>query len=384
MRLVHIYSGNLYGGVEHSLAAMAAAAPPGVRQTFALAYDGRLRRELDRAGAEVVMIGAARARVPWTIWRARRELAALLKAVDRRGEAPVVVLAHSLWALAVLGHAARGAGALTALYLHNPPTSALWPDEWARRTPIDVAIANSRYTARISQPFVPDVTIECVHPPVAMVEQAGSDRVDVRRELATPPDDVVILQASRMQEWKGHRALVGALSAIQDLTNWTAWIAGGMQKADERAYEAGLRRAVAEAGLGERVRFLGERADVARLARAADVYCQPNHDPEPFGVVFVEALAAGLAVVTTDAGGAREIVATECGRLVPQGDGAALAAALRTLVTDVPLRKSLGAHGPARARSLCDAQTQTARLMRFLRGAAEKGASLVAVPAARA
>jgi glycosyltransferase involved in cell wall biosynthesis len=384
MRLVHIYSGNLYGGVEHALAAMAAVAPTGVRQTFALAYDGRLRRELDRAGAEVVMIGAARARVPWTIWRARRELAALLKPVDRPGAAPVVALAHSLWALAVLGHAARGAGALTAVYLHNPPTSALWPDEWARRTPIDFAIANSRYTARISQPFLPDVTIECVHPPVDMVQPAVSDRAEVRRELATRPDDVVILHASRMQAWKGHHALVGALSEIRDLTNWTAWIAGGVQKADERAYEADIRRAVAEAGLVERVRFLGERADVDRLARGADIYCQPNRDPEPFGVVFVEALAAGLAVVTTDAGGVKEIVTPECGRLVPQGDVPALATALRTLVTDDPLRQSLGAQGPARARSLCDARTQTARLMRFLWGAAEKGASLVAMPAARA
>jgi glycosyltransferase involved in cell wall biosynthesis len=384
MRLVHIYSGNLYGGIEHALAAMAAVAPSGVRQTFALAYDGRLRHELDRAGAEVVLIGAAKARAPWTIWRARRELAAILKPSERPGQAPVVALAHSLWALAVLGHAARGAGALTAAYLHNPPTSALWPDEWARRTPIDIAVANSRYTARVSRPFIPEVTIECVHPPVAMIEPTASDRVEVRRELATPPDHVVILQASRMQAWKGHRALVEGLSANRDLTNWTAWIAGGAQRADERAHEAEIRRAVTDAGLEGRVRFLGERADVPRLARAADIYCQPNRDPEPFGVVFVEALAAGLAVVATDAGGAREIVTAECGRLVPPGDASALAAALRTLVTDQSLRQSLGAQGPARARSLCDARTQTARLFRFLWSAAEKDASLVAMPAARA
>jgi glycosyltransferase involved in cell wall biosynthesis len=365
MRLIHLHSGNLYGGVERALLAFACAAPPEVRQTFALGYDGRLRRELVAEGAEVITIGSARARAPWTIWRARRELTALVAS----RQTPVVVLAHSLWALAVLGTAAREAGALTALYLHNPPTSALWPDDWARRTQVDLAIANSRYTVEQSRPFLPAVPIEQLHPPVLLGLRSLADRPAVRRELGTAPGDVVILQASRMQEWKGHSVFIDALAALANVDGWTAWIAGAAQRPADRAYERSLRERVAAAGLERRVRFVGERADVPRLASAADIYCQPNREPEPFGVVFIEALAAGLPVVATAAGGAMEIVTNECGRLVPIGDPSALAATLRTLIADPRLRVALGERGPDRARALCDARTQAARLTEILTSA---------------
>jgi glycosyltransferase involved in cell wall biosynthesis len=46
--------------------------------------------------------------------------------------------------------------------------------------------------------------------------------------------------------------------------------------------------------IADRVRFAGQRDDVPRLLAAADLHCQPNSSPEPFGVAFVEALAAGL------------------------------------------------------------------------------------------
>src|SRR4029079_18491879 len=84
----------------------------------------------------------------------------------------------------------------------------------------------------------------------------------------------------------------------------------------------------------ERFRFVGERRDIARLLAAADIHCQPNTEPEPFGLAFVEALHASLAVVTSDLGGVREIVTPECGVLVAAGDEAALASALQALIDD--------------------------------------------------
>lgn len=393
MRLVHVYSGNLYGGIERALVAFARAATPAtpaaaadprlrdVRQTFALAYDGRLRRELEAAGAEVVTFPIARARAPWTIRRARRQLAAMIGAL----EGPVAVVAHSPWALAILGSTARDRGASTVLYLHNPPAPALWPDGRARRTPVDLVIANSRYTAEASRPWLarprlggaglPPVPVTCLHPPVDLSPVTPDDRLRVRRELGTGADDVVILQASRMEAWKGHIGLIDALTALADVPGWTAWIAGGAQRPSERVYVLSLRRAVTAARLEPRVRFTGERADIARLAGAADIYCQANRDPEPFGLAFVEALGAGLPVVTTAAGGAPEIVADGCGRLVAPGDGPALAAALRDLIGSAALRRTLGARGPARARALCDGPTQLARLVEILGGVTARAAA---------
>ena len=106
---------------------------------------------------------------------------------------------------------------------------------------------------------------------------------------------------------------------------------------------AELRTAANRAGIADRVRFLGQRADVPRLMAAADVFCQPNIGPEPFGIVFVEALYAGLPVVTSGFGGAAEIVDQTCGVLTTPGDPEAVAAALREL--DPGPVKATGAGG---------------------------------------
>jgi len=103
-------------------------------------------------------------------------------------------------------------------------------------------------------------------------------------------------------------------------------------------------------GIAGRVRFLGQWSDVSSLLRAADIFCQPNQMPEPFGIVFIEALLARLPVVTSAMGGASEIVDESCGLLVPRSDIDALAGALRQLIESAPLRAKLGSGGPARAR----------------------------------
>ena len=91
---------------------------------------------------------------------------------------------------------------------------------------------------------------------------------------------------------------------------------------------------------------------------AADIFCQLNASPEPFGIVLVEALAAGLPVVTAASGGAREVVDESCGELVAPGDSRALARVLGALVADAGRRRRLGEHGPARAAGLCDPARQ--------------------------
>src|SRR5438309_8667446 len=103
-----------------------------------------------------------------------------------------------------------------------------------------------------------------------------------------------------------------------------------------------MRRRAFQLGILERVRFLNERSDVPRLLKAADIYCQPNVQPEPFGIALVEALNAELPVVTTSMGGAAEIVDEKCGMLVRPGDSEEIAAKLQRLIDDPGLRRCLG------------------------------------------
>src|SRR4029077_2024641 len=112
-------------------------------------------------------------------------------------------------------------------------------------------------------------------------------------------------------------------------------------------YLEALRAEAAALGIAPRVNFLGQRGDVARLLAAADIHCQPNTGPEPFGITFIEALYAGLRVVTSAIGGALEIVDDSCGILVEPNDPAALAAVLGRLIEDRGLAALLGGAGPA-------------------------------------
>jgi glycosyltransferase involved in cell wall biosynthesis len=166
--------------------------------------------------------------------------------------------------------------------------------------------------------------------------------------------------ASRFERCKGHMELLHAAAALRG--DWTIWIAGGAQQPHEREYERELRAAAAALPDSRRVVFLGERTDVAALLRAADVHCQPNTGPDAFGLAFVEALYAGLPVVTTDIGGAGEIVTPACGVLLPAGDRTALASSLQSLIDDPGRRAALGAAGPSRARTLCDPDRQMCAL----------------------
>lgn len=114
-----------------------------------------------------------------------------------------------------------------------------------------------------------------------------------------------------------------------------------------------LKRLAGRLGLGNAVRFLGALPDAARVRAEygrAQVFCLPSLQ-EGFGIVYLEAMAAGLPVVAGDAGAAAEVVpAGEAGLLVPPRDPAALAEALARLLREPALRARMGAAGRRRAR----------------------------------
>jgi glycosyltransferase involved in cell wall biosynthesis len=213
----------------------------------------------------------------------------------------------------------------------------------------------------------PGIRSAVIHPPVAKTP-ALRERRYVRMSLDTDDDAVVIIQASRCEAWKGHRLLLDALSHLADVPRWVWWLAGGPQRDEERDFLAALRAEAERSGLNDRIRWLGDRSDVSTLLAAADLHCQANLEPEPFGVTFVEALAAGLPVVSVNEGGVVEIVDRSCGLLVPSRDVRALADALRTLVDDDGYRHQLASGTQARARHLCDPLTQVVRLGEALAG----------------
>jgi len=358
--VMHVVAGNRYGGIESYLATMARH-PLFAGQSYALFSKGRLHDELREAGADVTEIGPYRTRYPWQAVALRRKLRA---ALDDRNVHTVVThmsIPHAL--------AAPVVGARRLVYFaHEGHTGRHWSERWARasRRP-DVVLVNSAFSAeRVSTVFA-GIEPAVVYYPVEVdtAERAG-ERDAVRDELTTARDQRVILTTARFVPYKGHAVLIEALGRIRHRTDWTAWIAGGAQVAEEAQYAAEVRARATVLGLDDRIRWLGERRDVPRLLRGADLHCQPNIAAEHFGICFVEALFAGLPVVTTAVGGALEILTPELGELVPAGDPAALAAALERTLADPEKMRSARTLGPARARELCAPEVFASRVQQAL------------------
>jgi glycosyltransferase involved in cell wall biosynthesis len=358
VRVLHVHSGNLWGGVESMLLTIAReeARTTGMRSEFALCVDGEFASALRMAGAPVHALGVVRTSRPWTVWRARRRLDEVL--AERR---PDVTVVHSAWSAAIFGPALATLGAPYVAWVHAPAGGPWWQRALASRHRPSVVVCNSHYTCR-SGKTGDGIRTAVIYCPVAPPEPRAS-RHQTRAALGVPhAGTAVIAMAARMEAWKGHRLLLAALGRLGAGGGWTCWIAGGGQTPAEQSYEGALRRETAAAGLRDNVRFLGRRGDVADLLAAADIYCQPNLGGEPFGIAFVEALWAGLPVVTTDLGAAPEVVDDRCGRLVPPNDEPALATTLAALISDTDLRRRLGEHGPVRAASLCAPATQLASI----------------------
>jgi glycosyltransferase involved in cell wall biosynthesis len=374
LRVLHLNAGNLYGGVETLLATLANSRQlcPGMEPHFAMCYAGRSSRDIQAAGAPLHLLGPARISRPWTVWRVRRRLRELL-----RKERFDMVVCHMDWTLLVFGRAALAEGRKVTLWAHGFQTKPNWLERLAPRTRPDLVITNSRFTAARVRPRFPNMPVPVLYYPVAPPadsRDAGQWRAATRKEQGVDESTTVILQVGRLDAWKGYLTHLHALAQLKPERNWVCWIAGGPQTEEQEQYFRELQETAARLGIAERVRFLGQRTDVPRLMASADIFCQPNQAPEPFGLVFVEALWAALPVVTSDIGGAVEIVDESCGLLVTPGDAASLAQSLEALIESPGLRARLGRAGVERARSLCDPASQMKKLLALMR--AETGPRL--------
>ena len=359
--VLHVHSGNLFGGVERILETLSlAAASRSVRSSFAICFQGRLSTTLESMGTTVHDLGETRTTRPDQVRRARRRLLDTL----RTGQYDVV-LVHSAWSQAIFGPVAHAAGIPLVRWFHAPDDGPWWLDAWAGRVRPALAICNSRYTSDRARPRLPEVRSEIHYPPACPLPAAVAPRAQLRAALGVTEPATVIAIVARLERLKGHQLLIQALARLSSPA-WHAWVIGGPQRPEEAHYLRVLERDAVSAGIAVRVRFLGERTDVSDLLHAADIYCQPNVGPEAFGLSFVEALGAGLPVVTSRLGAAPEIVDHRCGILFEPGSVDGLVSALDRLLTDPAERRQLARNAPARAARFCDLRAASERLAQSL------------------
>ena len=152
-----------------------------------------------------------------------------------------------------------------------------------------------------------------------------------------------ILFLGQLVERKGLHVLIDAFARLEAPADLV--LAGGDW--DAAGYPQRIKQQARELGVDTRVHFENHREDVGALLSTADIFVLPSlSDARPRSII--EAMSLGIPVIASDTGGIPSLIASdETGMLVPTGDAAALAAALRRLVLDADRRRSLG--GAARA-----------------------------------
>jgi glycosyltransferase involved in cell wall biosynthesis len=176
----------------------------------------------------------------------------------------------------------------------------------------------------------PDHKIRVVRNGVDLERFFPVGRVQARQRFGLRPHDNVLVSAGRLVEGKGFHRLIPLLSRLSDqYPNLHLLIAGAGTTSEDM--EQSLRDLAAEAGLADRVHFCGalSHEDMRYFYSAGDVFCLATRY-EGWANVFLEAMACGLPVVTTDVGGNSQVIRLEeVGALVPFWDADAFGQALK-------------------------------------------------------
>lgn len=180
------------------------------------------------------------------------------------------------------------------------------------------------------------------------------DRAWLREEFNWPADSLVVTSAGRLDPSKGHLELIEAFDSVRKTVPQTRLLICGEGSWGDGHPEI-LKSRVTDLGLDDYVEFAGQRNDLESILAASDVFCLPTVN-EAFGLVFPEAMAAGLPVVALRSGGVPEIVLDgECGLLSEVGDVTALSDNMTTLLLDPGKRQQMQEAGRRRAYQEYDA-----------------------------
>lgn len=235
------------------------------------------------------------------------------------------------------------------VFLHGVEVwrDALHPD--ARRVLAEarLRISNSDFTARRTEALYPE--LRPVHPcPLALLDPHppdGGDADEVTLARVRDPAALIVGRMSSAERYKGHDELIDAWPAVERDTPGAQLVVAGA--GDD---EARLRAKAVQRGVGEHVLFCGRvsAATLAGLFKRVRVFAMPSRG-EGFGIVYLEAMRAGLPCVASTEDGAGDVVVDgETGILLSPDDRGAIVAALGSLLRDEERARRLGAAGRRR------------------------------------
>ncbi|MFM0214677.1 MULTISPECIES: glycosyltransferase [Paraburkholderia] len=246
--------------------------------------------------------------------------------------------------------------------------------KWAVRLAVDHVIVNSQASAR-SLAALTGLAADSVPVVYNGIDASAFDRVDgtdigsLRQRLGLPENAWLAGLFGRLAPWKGQHVALDALARLPD----AHLVLVGAPLFGEDAYAQRLRDQAAALGIAERVHFAGFQDDVPTWMKAMNVILHTSTEPEPFGRVIVEGMAAGRPVIAAAAGGVTEIVRHgRNGWLVKPGDAAALAEAIVALRADPALAQRLAQQALTDAQAEFSVERYLQRMMDALTAAMQR------------
>jgi glycosyltransferase involved in cell wall biosynthesis len=377
-------SSDLYGSDRVLLDIAQAVAQAGGEPVVALPGDGPLPQALRSIGVEVHSLTSAQvlklSRTSMTAGGALRLLAAVpsaLAALDRCVGGRHVDLVHSN-TLAVLGGAlwARRHGVRHLWHVHEiveRPRLAARAFPWLLRGLADAVVCNShatRYWLTESQPTLA-ARSKVVWNGVGATTLSTADSVGstalqaLRRHFRPAGARLAIGLVGRINRMKGHHLLLDAAERLSSLGfNGFSIVFVGSPPPGQEVFLSQLQARIAHSPLRDRVVVQPYMEHVAPAFAALDIVCVPSTEAEAFGLVAVEAMAAGRPVVAARIGGLPEVVLDgETGSLHAPGDAEALATHLQDLLADPQLRHDFGLAGLARFQREFTVGAMSARML---------------------
>ena len=187
---------------------------------------------------------------------------------------------------------------------------------------------------------------------------------ELRKQLGPAPDDFVIVSVGQFRPEKKQEDLISACAELVRAGYPVHLVLVG-----DGPRRANLLRHVEVTGMSERVRLLGQLADVRPVLGAADLFVLSSVAVETFSNAALEAMATGLPVVLSDVGGASEMVIDGYnGYLYPPGDVSVLAKKIAFFLDNLELRKKIGEQARTIVREKFGFETMVDEYQKLVKG----------------
>ena len=325
--VVHVASGREWRGGQRQVCYLARALDRagGIRQLVVTGGGTRLAAELAREGVPVATVRWGPALDLRAVWGLGREVSA------RRADRPLLH-AHDAHALSI--------ASIVAACFHLPLVVTRRVDFPLRRPFLwrraDRVIAISEAVGRVAGASGLDPRRVVVVPSgIPLDNPRDAAALDLRRVLGLAHDTTVAVTVGALVAHKDHRTLVAAAAVLRESHPALHWVIAG-----EGALRPELERRIAEQALGDRVHLIGEVPDGRAAIAAGDLFVASSRE-EGLNTSVLDAMALGVPVVSTDAGGLPEALAGGAGLLCPREDPVALATAVAQVVGDPSVRERL-------------------------------------------